>query len=177
MNQIVLPERYVYLIKLKFCMVVNYVDCCVVVNYVDCFCHWSVPKGDSIKMSKDWDVPVTLTIFDMNKYWDMPAILTSFDMIAVAPDSVVSRFWTGVKSILNVWVVLSRSCVVDGTLISRNWLIPVCVFQVNFWVQREILNCQTLKTRADVLSHFIKIAKVSGGCNTAHVGQFSSLLG
>lgn len=33
-------------------------------------------------------------------------------------------------------------------------------FQVNFWVQQEILNCQTLKTRADVLAHYIKIAKV-----------------
>ena len=34
------------------------------------------------------------------------------------------------------------------------------VFQVNFWVQQEILNCRTLKTRAEVMSHFIRIAKV-----------------
>ena len=36
-----------------------------------------------------------------------------------------------------------------------------CLFQVNFWVQREILNTQTEKTRADILAHFVKIGKVS----------------
>ncbi len=34
------------------------------------------------------------------------------------------------------------------------------IFQVNFWVQKEILGAQSLKSRADNLSHFIKIAKV-----------------
>ena len=35
------------------------------------------------------------------------------------------------------------------------------LFQVNFWVQREILNTHTEKTRAEVLAHFVKIGKVS----------------
>ncbi|XP_062602042.1 ras-specific guanine nucleotide-releasing factor RalGPS1-like isoform X3 [Saccostrea cucullata] len=39
---------------------------------------------------------------------------------------------------------------------------------VNFWVQQEILNCQTLKTRADVLAHYIKIAKKLLDLNNLH---------
>lgn len=39
---------------------------------------------------------------------------------------------------------------------------------VNFWVQREILNCQTLKTRAEVLAHFIRIAKKLLDLNNLH---------
>ena len=33
--------------------------------------------------------------------------------------------------------------------------------KVNFWVQKEILSGKTMKARGEVLSHFIKIAKVT----------------
>lgn len=32
--------------------------------------------------------------------------------------------------------------------------------QVNFWVQKEILSTVSLKLRAEILAHFIRIAKV-----------------
>ena len=47
-------------------------------------------------------------------------------------------------------------------------------FQVNFWVQKEILTAKTLRTRADVLSHYIKICKASGAAVT-HSSQGSPL--
>jgi len=33
--------------------------------------------------------------------------------------------------------------------------------KVNFWVQKEILSGKTMKSRGEILAHFIKIAKVS----------------
>ena len=40
----------------------------------------------------------------------------------------------------------------------------VCVFQTSFWVVREILHAQTLKIRAEVLSLYIRTAKVKPLC-------------
>ncbi len=37
---------------------------------------------------------------------------------------------------------------------------PSICLQVNFWVQKEILGAASLKSRADIMSHFIKIGKV-----------------
>jgi len=34
------------------------------------------------------------------------------------------------------------------------------VFQLNFLVQKEILSAKSTRLRADVLAHFIKVAKV-----------------
>ncbi|KAK2184701.1 hypothetical protein NP493_256g02011 [Ridgeia piscesae] len=39
---------------------------------------------------------------------------------------------------------------------------------VNFWVQKEILTAKTLRTRADVLSHYIKICKRLLDLNNLH---------
>ncbi len=34
------------------------------------------------------------------------------------------------------------------------------LLQVNFWVQKEILGAASVKSRADIMAHFIKIGKV-----------------
>ena len=38
---------------------------------------------------------------------------------------------------------------------------PFFVLQLNFLVQKEILSAKSTRLRADVLAHFIKVAKVS----------------
>ena len=44
--------------------------------------------------------------------------------------------------------------------ICRNIECNLTVFQLNFLVQKEILSAKSHRLRADVLAHFIKVAKV-----------------
>ena len=45
------------------------------------------------------------------------------------------------------------------------------MFQLNFLVQKEILAAKTTKSRAEILAHFIKIAKVSAKMSNDYFQQ------
>lgn len=54
----------------------------------------------------------------------------------------------------------------------------VFIFQVNFWTQGELLRADILKNRTEILSHFIRIAKVkypSSFHSNSFYRHFSSL--
>ena len=43
---------------------------------------------------------------------------------------------------------------------TNNVLLFIVVLQLNFLVQKEILSARNARLRADILAHFIKVAKV-----------------
>ena len=56
-------------------------------------------------------------------------------------------------------VQLLISAMLSWTPFLKSLFCSHCI-QVNFWVQKEILSGKTMKSRGEVLGHFIKIAKV-----------------
>uniref|UniRef100_A0AAY4ETP0 Ras-specific guanine nucleotide-releasing factor RalGPS1 n=1 Tax=Denticeps clupeoides TaxID=299321 RepID=A0AAY4ETP0_9TELE len=96
-----------------------------------------------------------------------------FDVLKVTPEEFAVNY---VFDVNVMWF-----CIVSQELASCGWnkkekhiLAPnVVAFtrrfnQVSFWVVREILTIQTLKIRAEILSHFIKIAKKLLELNNLH---------
>ncbi|XP_048776332.1 ras-specific guanine nucleotide-releasing factor RalGPS1-like isoform X3 [Ostrea edulis] len=114
----------------------------------------SLERRSSLPRMKSYDA-VVFEILRVSPD-DFASQITLMDMPvfrSIQPDELTSCAWTTKEKLIKAPNVVG---------FTRRFN------HVNFWVQQEILNCQTLKTRADVLAHYIKIAKKLLDLNNLH---------